>query len=143
MDRYIHKFYNFFNLNKKQRIRKIIFQFTIFFQSFWGYFFSSIESLCFFRKIQQFIKNINLFLNCWIKNFWFFVKLVDKEPLYFTLSKKTQLTHIVLQIIEHSNICEDFRQKYGSVKVFCRIFYDQLTHKLIDIKIINIKIQIT
>ena len=53
-----------------------------------------------------------------------------------------QLTHIVLQIIEHSNISGDFRQKYGSVKVFCRLFYAHLTHKLIDIKIINIKIQI-
>ena len=53
-----------------------------------------------------------------------------------------QLAHIVLQIIEHSNISGDFRQKYGSVKVFCRLFYAHLTHKLIDIKIINIKIQI-
>lgn len=53
-----------------------------------------------------------------------------------------QLTHIVLQIIEHSNICGDFKQKYGSVKVFCRLFYANITHKFINIKIIKIKIQI-
>ena len=51
-----------------------------------------------------------------------------------------QLTHIVLQIIEHSNICGDFKQKYGSVKVFCRLFYANITHKFINIKIIKIQI---
>ena len=32
-----------------------------------------------------------------------------------------QITHLILQIIEHSNICGEFNKKYGSVKVFRRI----------------------
>ena len=53
-----------------------------------------------------------------------------------------QLTHLMLQIIEHSNICGEFNKKYGSVKVFCRNFFACLTKEYIDIRIINIKIQI-
>lgn len=53
-----------------------------------------------------------------------------------------QLTHMILQIIEHSDICGEFKRKYGSVKVFCRNFYAHLTQQYINIKIINIKIQI-
>ena len=52
-----------------------------------------------------------------------------------------QITHLILQIIEHSDICGDFK-KYGSVKVFRRKFYAHLIEKQIDIKIIQIKIQI-
>ena len=53
-----------------------------------------------------------------------------------------QITHLILQIIEHSDICGDFNKKYGSVKVFRRKFYAHLTEKDIDIEIIQIKIQI-
>ena len=38
-----------------------------------------------------------------------------------------QITHLILQIIEHSNICGEFNKKYGSVKVFRRKFYAHLT----------------
>ena len=53
-----------------------------------------------------------------------------------------QITHLMLQIIEHSDICGDFNKKYGSVKVFRRKFYVHLTEKDINIEIIQIKIQI-
>ena len=53
-----------------------------------------------------------------------------------------QITHLMLQIIEHSDICGDFNKKYGSVKVFRRKFYAHLTETDIDIEIIQIKIQI-
>ena len=53
-----------------------------------------------------------------------------------------QLTHMILQIIEHSDICGKFKEKYGSVKVFRRKFYAHLTAKEIDIEILQIKIQI-
>ena len=33
-----------------------------------------------------------------------------------------QITHLILQIIEHSNICGEFNKKYGSAKVFRRKF---------------------
>ena len=52
-----------------------------------------------------------------------------------------QITHLILQIIEHSDICGDFNKKYGSVKVFRRKFYAHLTEKDINIEIIQIKIQ--
>lgn len=29
-----------------------------------------------------------------------------------------QITHLILQIMEHSDICGDFKKKYGNVKVF-------------------------
>lgn len=53
-----------------------------------------------------------------------------------------QITHLFLQIIEHSDICGEFNKKYGSVKVFRRKFYAQLTENRINIEIIEIKIQI-
>mgnify|MGYP005770111617 FL=1 len=53
-----------------------------------------------------------------------------------------QITHLILQIIEHSDICGNFKQKYGSVKVFRRKFYAHLTEIELNIKIIQIKIQI-
>lgn len=53
-----------------------------------------------------------------------------------------QITHLILQIIEHSNICGDFRKKYGSVKVFRRKFYAHLTETQINIELIQTKIQI-
>lgn len=53
-----------------------------------------------------------------------------------------QITHLILQIIEHSDICGDFTKKYGSVKVFRRKFYAHLTEKQINIELIKIKIQI-
>lgn len=53
-----------------------------------------------------------------------------------------QITHLILQIIEHSDICGDFNKKYGSVKVFRRKFYAHLTETLINIELIQIKIQI-
>ncbi len=40
-----------------------------------------------------------------------------------------QLTHMILQIIEHSDICGDFKEKYGSVKVFNKKFYAHITEK--------------
>ena len=46
-----------------------------------------------------------------------------------------QITHLILQIIEHSDICGDFNKKYGSVKVFRRKFYAHLTEKDINIEI--------
>ena len=53
-----------------------------------------------------------------------------------------QITHLKMQIIEHSDICGDFNKKYGSVKVFRRKFYAHITEKDIDIETIQIKIQI-
>ena len=53
-----------------------------------------------------------------------------------------QITHMLLQIIEHSDICGDFKKKYGSVKVFRRKFYAHLTERYINIEQIQIKIQI-
>lgn len=53
-----------------------------------------------------------------------------------------QITHLILQIIEHSDICEDFNKKYGSVKVFRRKFYAHLTETEINIELIQTKIQI-
>ena len=53
-----------------------------------------------------------------------------------------QITHLILQIIEHSDICGDFNKKYGSVKVFRRKFYAHLTETDINIELIQIKIQI-
>ena len=53
-----------------------------------------------------------------------------------------QLTHLILQIIEHSDISGDFSKKYGSVKVFRRKFYAHLTEQEINIELIQTKIQI-
>ena len=53
-----------------------------------------------------------------------------------------QITHLILQIIEHSDICGEFNKKYGSVKVFRRKFYAHLSEKDINIEIFQIKIQI-
>ena len=53
-----------------------------------------------------------------------------------------QITHLILQIIEHLDICGEFNKKYGSVKVFRRQFYAYLTRTSINIEIIQIKIQI-
>ena len=53
-----------------------------------------------------------------------------------------QITHLILQIIEHSDICGDFNKKYGSVKVFRRKFYAHLTEQTLNIELIQIKIQI-
>ncbi|MEG2460888.1 MAG: hypothetical protein RSB87_07245 [Clostridia bacterium] len=54
-----------------------------------------------------------------------------------------QTVHLMLQILEHSDICEDFSKKYGSVKVFAKKFYAHLTERIIDmVKILELKIQI-
>lgn len=53
-----------------------------------------------------------------------------------------QITHLLLQIIEHSNVSGNFKNKYGSVKVFRRKFYAHLTELTINIEIIQTKIQI-
>ena len=53
-----------------------------------------------------------------------------------------QITHFILQIMEHSDIIGDFKEKYGSVRVFNKKFYAHLTEREINIKIIQIKIQI-
>lgn len=53
-----------------------------------------------------------------------------------------QIAHLILQIIEHSDICGEFNKKYGSVKVFRRKFYAHLTELFINIEQISIKIQI-
>ena len=53
-----------------------------------------------------------------------------------------QITHMIMQIIEHSDICGEFKEKYGSVKVFRRKFYAHITERNINIELIEIKIQI-
>lgn len=53
-----------------------------------------------------------------------------------------QITHLIMQIIEHSDICGEFNKKYGSVKVFRRKFYAHLTETELNIEQIQIKIQI-
>ena len=53
-----------------------------------------------------------------------------------------QITHLILQIMEHSDISGNFNKKYGSVKVFRRKFYAHLTELDINIELIQIKIQI-
>ena len=52
-----------------------------------------------------------------------------------------QITHLILQIIEHSDICGEFK-KYGSVKVFRRKFYAHLIETELNIELMQIKIQI-
>ena len=53
----------------------------------------------------------------------------DEEKITLTLCENEidytiiQITHLILQIVEHSNICGDFGKKYGSVKIFQRKFY--------------------
>ena len=47
-----------------------------------------------------------------------------------------------MQIMEHSDIIEDFKIEYGSVKVFERQFYAHLTERKIDVVKLEIKIQI-
>lgn len=108
------------------------------------------------RKITE--KNINKIIYCaklrdYIENQGFKEQKVtsgiDLEHVYSKDIKAIkviytiiQITHLLLQIIEHSDICGEFNKKYGSVKVFRRKFYAHLTEKDIDIKIIRIKIQI-
>ncbi|MBQ8854498.1 MAG: hypothetical protein IJZ67_09405 [Alistipes sp.] len=53
-----------------------------------------------------------------------------------------QITHLIMQIIEHSDICGEFNKIYGSVKVFRRKFYAHLTETELNIEQIQIKIQI-
>ncbi len=53
-----------------------------------------------------------------------------------------QITHTILQLIEHSDICGDYKKEYGSTKVFRRRFYADLTKDTVRIEIIEIKIQI-
>ena len=53
-----------------------------------------------------------------------------------------QITHLLLQIIEHSDVSGKFKNKYGSVKVFRRKFYAHLTELTMNIEIIQTKIQI-
>ena len=66
------------------------------------------------------------------------VLLIIIEVIYTII----QITHLILQIVEHSNICGDFGKKYGSVKVFQRKFYAHLTETQINIELIQTKIQI-
>lgn len=54
-----------------------------------------------------------------------------------------QIVHLILQIIEHSDIVGNFAKKYGSVKVFCKIYFAHLIQTEIKIeKILQTKIQI-
>ena len=53
-----------------------------------------------------------------------------------------QITHLILQIMEHSDICGEFLKKYGSVKVCRRKFYAHLTETNINIELLQIEIQI-
>ena len=67
-------------------------------------------------------------------------KKTGEDSVWMWITK--QITHLFLQIIEHSDICGDFKKKYGSVKVFRRKFYSHLTEREINIEQISIKIQI-
>ena len=74
---------------------------------------------------------------------------IDLEHVYSENTKAIkviyvliQITHMLLQIIEHSDICGDFKEKYRSVKVFRRKFYAHLIERIINIEQIQIKIQI-
>ena len=54
-----------------------------------------------------------------------------------------QITHLILQILEHSDILGNFMKKFRSVKVFGKIFYSNITQtKLNEEKFFKIKIQI-
>lgn len=54
-----------------------------------------------------------------------------------------QITHLILQILKHSDIMGNFIKKFGSVKVFGKIFYSNITQSEIDAKkIFQTKIQI-
>lgn len=108
------------------------------------------------REITK--KNINKIISCaksrdYIENQGFKEQKVtsgiDLEHVYSKDVKAIkviytiiQITHLILQIIEHSDICGEFNKKYGSVKVFRRQFYAYLTRTSINIEIIQIKIQI-
>ena len=108
------------------------------------------------REITK--KNINKIISCaklrdYIENQGFKEQKVtsgiDLEHVYSKDIKAIkviytiiQITHLILQIIEHSDICGEFNKKYGSVKVFRRQFYAYLTRTSINIEIIQIKIQI-
>lgn len=54
-----------------------------------------------------------------------------------------QITHLILQILEHSDIMGNFIKKFGSVKVFGRIFYSNITQTEVnEERIFQTKIQI-
>lgn len=108
------------------------------------------------RKITQ--KNVNKIIYCarlrdYIENQGFREQKVtsgiDLEHVYSkninainVIYTIIQITHLILQIIEHSDICGDFSKKYGSVKVFRRKFYAHLSENDINIELIQTKIQI-
>ena len=108
------------------------------------------------RKITQ--KNVDILIKCaksrdYIENQGFkeqkvtsgielehvYSKNINAIRVIYTI---IQITHMIMQVIEHSDICGDFKDKYGSVRVFNRKFYAHLTESYINIKIIQIKIQI-
>ena len=68
-----------------------------------------------------------------------YTKNINAIKVIYTI---IQITHLILQIIEHSNICGEFGKKYGSVKVFRRKCYAHLTETEIDLGLIQLKIQI-
>lgn len=53
-------------------------------------------------------------------------KEIKAIKVIYTIIK---ITHMMLQIMEHSDICGEFNKKYGSVKVFRRKFYAHLSEK--------------
>ena len=76
------------------------------------------------RQISKDKKNGKDSVGMWITN----RKITEKNVLKIIACAKAR-DYIENQgfreqkVTEHSNICGDFRQKYGNVKVFCRIFY--------------------
>ena len=108
------------------------------------------------RKITE--KNINKIIYCakcrdYIENQGFkeqkITSGIDLEHVYSknigaikVIYTIIQITHLILQIIEHSDICGKFNEKYGSVKVFRRRFYAHLSERNINIELIQTKIQI-
>ena len=68
-----------------------------------------------------------------------YLKNINAIKVIYTIM---QITHLILQIIEHSDICGEYIKKYGSAKVFRRKFYAHLTELELNIELIQIKIQI-
>ena len=61
---------------------------------------------------------------------------------YIGFIRKDNEFEKLIAITKNMKICGDFKEKYGSVKVFRRKFYSHLTEREINIEQISIKIQI-
>ena len=104
--------------------------------------YKNIEKIIYCAKLRDYIENQGFKeqkITSGIDLEHVYSKNVKAIRVIYTI---IQITHLILQIIEHSNICGKFKEKYGSVKVFRRKFFAHLTEKFIDMRYVQMKIQI-